>query len=113
MRGQVTEIYKVFESANKKLVVPVYQRNYDWRVEHCSVLLEDLAEIAETKKKHFFGAIVGDPEDSWTWTIIDGQQRLTTVSILMLAVGGLPRFRYRRSVTRKLGERHSSWLPSR
>ena len=87
MRGQVTEIYKVFESAKKKLVVPVYQRNYDWRTEHCEVLLEDLTEIAGAKgKKHFFGAIVGDPEDSWTWTVIDGQQRLTTISILMLAL---------------------------
>lgn len=87
MRGQVVEIYKTFESASRSLVVPVYQRNYDWQVKHCSQLLDDLVELARSDgERHFFGAIVGDPEDSWTWTIIDGQQRLTTVSLMMLAL---------------------------
>ena len=68
-------------------MVPVYQRNYDWQVKHCSQLLDDLVELAGSDRdRHFFSAIVGDPEDSWTWTIIDGQQRLTTVSLMMLAL---------------------------
>lgn len=90
MRGQVTEIYKTFAAVDKKLVVPVYQRNYDWQEAQCSQLVDDLVELANSNRsKHFFGAIVGDPEDSWTWTVIDGQQRLTTVSLLMLALSRL------------------------
>ncbi len=42
--------------------------------------------IESQRPKHFFGAVVGNPEDSFTWVVIDGQQRMTTVSLLMLAL---------------------------
>ena len=42
--------------------------------------------IESNRPKHFFGAVVGNPEDSFTWVVIDGQQRMTTVSLLMLAL---------------------------
>ncbi|MDY5786436.1 DUF262 domain-containing protein, partial [Corynebacterium sp.] len=38
------------------------------------------------RESHFFGSVVGNPEDSFTWVVIDGQQRLTTVSVLILAL---------------------------
>lgn len=38
------------------------------------------------RERHFFGSVVGNPEDSFTWVVIDGQQRLTTVSLLILAL---------------------------
>lgn len=87
MRGNVQEIWRVYDGANRNLVIPVYQRNYNWSIKQCSRLFDDLeAVMAEDRPKHFFGAVVGDPEDSWTWVVIDGQQRLTTVSLLMLAL---------------------------
>lgn len=90
MRGQVTEIYKTFSAVDRELIVPVYQRNYDWQEAQCSQLVDDLVELANSRRsKHFFGAIVGVPENSWTWTVIDGQQRLTTVSLMMLALSRL------------------------
>ena len=87
MRGTITEIWKVFDGQSKQLVIPVYQRNYDWSQAQCERLFDDVEEIIDLEReKHFFGAVVGRPEDSFRWVVIDGQQRLTTVSILMLAL---------------------------
>ena len=87
MKGNVIDIYKVFDGSDKKLVIPVYQRNYDWTTKQCERLFNDIEEMIENNRhKHFFGAVVGNPEDSFTWVVIDGQQRMTTVSLLMLAM---------------------------
>lgn len=89
MRGQVTEVFKIYDSRDKQLLIPVYQRNYDWKPRHCAQLIVDLKSLVGTGKKHFFGAVVGQPEGSWRWVVIDGQQRLTTVSLIMLALSDL------------------------
>lgn len=90
MKGQPTEIWKIYNKANSTLEIPVYQRNYDWGTSQCSRLFDDLEDLArsdrEKQPKHFFGAVVGKNEDSWTWIVIDGQQRLTTISLLILAL---------------------------
>ncbi len=87
MKGNVTEVWRVYDGQNKKLVIPVYQRNYDWSQVQCERLFDDLESIVrEGRKAHFFGALVGVNEDSFTWVVIDGQQRLTTVSLLILAL---------------------------
>ncbi|UXN33377.1 DUF262 domain-containing protein [Glutamicibacter sp. M10] len=90
MRGQVTEVFRIYDAQNKELLIPVYQRNYDWKSKHCEQLLRDLIDLAQSgRPKHFFGAVVGKTEGSWRWVVIDGQQRLTTVSLLMLALADL------------------------
>ena len=74
------------------IVIPVYQRNYDWKVEHCRKLLEDLCSTVARRRMHFFGGIVSvnDPTGgTFDFLIIDGQQRLTTVSLLVLAMANL------------------------
>ena len=87
MKGNVVDIYKAFDGTDKKLVIPVYQRNYDWTTKQCEKLFDDIEDMIESNRpKHFFGAVVGNPEDSFTWVVIDGQQRMTTVSLLMLAL---------------------------
>lgn len=77
----------------EKLIIPVYQRNYDWREENCRRLFQDLVRmIRENRKYHFFGSIVSvsDPMGSNSeYLIIDGQQRITTVSLLLLAMANL------------------------
>lgn len=79
-------IIQVFDGQYRELIIPVYQRNYDWQTKHCAQLFDDLEEIIrEGREAHFFGAIVGGGE-TFKWLVIDGQQRLTTVSILMLAL---------------------------
>lgn len=87
MQGNMVAVWKAFDGQSKRLVIPVYQRNYDWAEAQCERLVDDLEEIVtENRRKHFFGAIVGRNEDSFTWVVIDGQQRLTTISLLILAL---------------------------
>lgn len=87
MKGSVINLTKVFDGASNELVIPVYQRNYDWQERHCERLVEDLEEIsAKGYPNHFFGAVVCQPVDSFCSVIIDGQQRITTSSLLMLAL---------------------------
>ncbi|GAC58394.1 hypothetical protein GOHSU_38_00330 [Gordonia hirsuta DSM 44140 = NBRC 16056] len=87
MKGNIRRIYSVFDGNSKQLLIPVYQRNYDWGESQCRRLYDDLVELTRTNREtHFFGAVVGNPEDSFTYVVIDGQQRLTTTSLLMLAL---------------------------
>lgn len=90
MKGQPTEIWKIYNRANSTLEIPVYQRNYDWGIAQCARLFDDLEALAaadrEKQPRHFFGAVVGKSEGSWKWVVIDGQQRLTTISLLILAI---------------------------
>ena len=79
--------------ANKRFVIPVYQRKYDWKYENCRKLYDDLKKVISMRRKtHFFGNIVSQivPEGSKIeYHIIDGQQRLTTISLLLLAMKNL------------------------
>ena len=77
----------------EKLIIPVYQRNYDWQEANCRKLYQDLVyAIRGNKRWHFFGSIVSvsDPMGSNSeYLLIDGQQRITTVSLLLLAMANL------------------------
>ena len=92
MNGQGKLLIQFLKNADK-LVIPVYQRNYDWREEHCRKLYFDLVRTVQNKKRwHFFGGIVSvsDPMGSSSdYLVIDGQQRITTVSLLLLAMANL------------------------
>lgn len=87
MKGSIRAITELFDGNSKHLLIPVYQRNYDWKLKHCARLFDDLVEIIQQDRRtHFFGAIVGHAETAFTYVVIDGQQRLTTSSLLMLAL---------------------------
>lgn len=92
MNGQGKLLTHYLKNADK-LIIPVYQRNYDWREEHCKKLYQDLVRTIQNKKRwHFFGGIVSvsDPMGSSSdYLVIDGQQRITTVSLLLLAMANL------------------------
>jgi len=81
-----------FIGTNKVLFqIPVYQRNYDWSESNCNRLLDDIKTIIDTGEKHFLGSIVfmSTKDHSFslqTYTVIDGQQRLTTMMILLKAL---------------------------
>jgi uncharacterized protein with ParB-like and HNH nuclease domain len=75
------------EGRSKTFVIPVYQRDYAWQKENCEKLWNDLLDIQTTKKNtHFLGTIVNIYDRQEERLIIDGQQRLTTVSLLLLAL---------------------------
>ncbi|HJJ32685.1 MAG TPA: DUF4268 domain-containing protein [Methanocorpusculum sp.] len=78
--------------------IPVYQRDYSWKKEQCRQLYDDLiSTIINHRPNHFFGSIV-DAENpagrKHEYIIIDGQQRITTMSLLILA--------FRRTIQRDL-----------
>ena len=93
MKGSEAMLLGFMEGANNRYVIPVYQRKYDWKIENCSQLYEDLKKIIQKKKNsHFFGSICSQvvPNGSKIeFHIIDGQQRLTTVTLLLLAMSNL------------------------
>ena len=87
MNGNAQKLIKYLDGASKRFIIPVYQRNYDWKMEHCKQLYDDLVKIIrQNRKSHFFGSIVSVQSESGTmeeFLIIDGQQRLTTISLLL------------------------------
>ena len=93
MKGSEAKLLGFMEGADKRYVIPVYQRKYDWKIGNCSQLYEDLKKIIRDKRdSHFFGSIVSNvvPEGSKIeFHIIDGQQRLTTLTLLLLAISNL------------------------
>lgn len=93
MKGSATKMTGFMEGADKRYIIPVYQRKYDWRRDNCRQLYDDLKKIVlEHRSNHFFGSIVSSvvPNGSQIeYHIIDGQQRLTTVTLLLLAIRNL------------------------
>lgn len=70
--------------------IPVYQRNYEWSKEQCKKLFEDIVQAAKRNQLHFTGSIVFQPlapiKGINNSIVIDGQQRLTTIYILIKAL---------------------------
>lgn len=88
MKGDAQPLIKFFDGSDKRFIIPLYQRNYDWKEENCEQLFHDLIKLHNSdRKSHFFGSIVSSiqsgTEDRY---IIDGQQRITTVSLLLIAM---------------------------
>jgi uncharacterized protein with ParB-like and HNH nuclease domain len=92
MKAVENKIIRFLEGHDKSFVIPVYQRNYDWNKANCRQLFNDLLDVINNKRKsHFFGSIVylyndENEENGQEFMIIDGQQRITTLSLLMLAL---------------------------
>lgn len=93
MKGSEAKMTAFMEGADKRYVIPVYQRKYDWKNDNCRQLYEDLKKIVlDRRGSHFFGSIVSSvvPDGSKIeYHIIDGQQRLTTITLLLLAIRNL------------------------
>lgn len=81
-----------FIGTNKVLFrISVYQRNYDWSESNCNRLLDDIYGIMQSGDKHFLGTIVFMAAKSGgfalrEYIIIDGQQRLTTLMLILKAL---------------------------
>ena len=76
-----------------RLSVPIYQRPYSWEEKHCKKLWEDIIQAGNPDRKspHFIGSILSVPKNlvagtELTHTLIDGQQRITTLSLLLIAL---------------------------
>ena len=86
MDGHKQYLTDLIEGKLTRFVIPVYQRNYDWKQEQCGRLFDDLVEVAKVGRgEHFFGSIVCQTPRGER-VVIDGQQRITTVFLLMAAI---------------------------
>lgn len=90
MRVYNKRFVEFLEGNDKHFVIPVYQRNYDWSKEQCKRLFDDIIQLYKKSfKNHFLGTIVSiydEESEKREYLIIDGQQRITTLSILLLAI---------------------------
>ena len=91
MDAQKGNIYGIL-NGNKQFLIPVYQRFYSWDTEQCRRLWNDIVEMQKKGKvSHFVGSIVNIAEQAMPtgvqkFMIIDGQQRMTTLTLLLLAL---------------------------
>ena len=86
MNGSKKSFPQVIGGFNVRLVIPVYQRNYDWKLDNCARLFDDLVEMVKNgREEHFFGSIVSQTPHGER-VVIDGQQRITTVFLLLAAI---------------------------
>ncbi|MCQ2628163.1 DUF262 and DUF1524 domain-containing protein [Helicobacter pylori] len=79
------------ENQNNQFVIPIYQRLYSWKKEQCEQLWDDIIKIGGNDKAngHFIGSILYERDDnthSSPLLIIDGQQRLITITLLLIAL---------------------------
>ena len=87
-KGNIFEIL----NGNKQFLIPVYQRYYSWDIEQCRRLWNDIVDMQKRNKAgHFVGSIVNIaaqamPTGVQKYMIIDGQQRMTTLTLLLLAL---------------------------
>ncbi|MFP6118396.1 DUF262 domain-containing protein [Helicobacter pylori] len=95
MEAKQSTVNDFFALTGTIFSIPVYQRNYTWEEENCEKLLQDIINISQNKKTHFMGSITYilhwiDDEKSLRklqeFVIIDGQQRITTIMLLLKAI---------------------------
>jgi len=92
MKASEAKLQRVIEGANQ-FVVPLFQRKYSWDSKEWNTLWEDLLELYEEEsiRNHFIGSIVTMPTQSVSegvakYLLIDGQQRFTTIFVLLAVV---------------------------
>jgi len=80
------EVRKVFSDS---FVIPDFQRPYSWEIEECETLWDDIVSFHSTapedEERYFLGNIVINPTEGGKWSVVDGQQRLTTLLLLIKA----------------------------
>ncbi|GAA6908316.1 DUF262 and DUF1524 domain-containing protein [Helicobacter pylori] len=93
MKAEATTLLKFIKDNQKnQLVIPIYQRLYSWEKEQCKQLWDDIIKIGGDDKMngHFIGSILyvldGIVHSNNALLIIDGQQRLTTITPLLIAL---------------------------
>lgn len=73
--------------SDNRLRVPVFQRSYAWEASNVKELLQDLSGAMKSgATEYFLGSIVVSTEHSGMLEVVDGQQRLATVSIILAQI---------------------------
>lgn len=95
MKADDKNVLEFIGSNNHKVfIIPPFQRNYEWTAEQCDELFYDIINAHEKGKPHYLGNIVyyvgkGTGAASTEIILIDGQQRVTTIILLLCAIRDL------------------------
>lgn len=92
MKAEDTLVTNLLQGA-KQFIVPIFQRDYSWGTKHCQQLWKDVIRVGSDPriKVHFLGSVVyvaaeGNAATITRWLLIDGQQRMTTLTLLLIAL---------------------------
>jgi uncharacterized protein with ParB-like and HNH nuclease domain/predicted transport protein len=92
MKAEDVRLTELLEGP-KQFIVPVFQRDYSWGTKHCLQLWKDILRVGSdhNAKAHFVGSVVYIAAEETSakitrWLLIDGQQRLTTLALLLAAL---------------------------
>lgn len=92
MKAQDLQFTQLLQGA-KQFIIPIFQRTYSWEINHCEQLWNDIVRVGSNPDldSHFIGSAVYIPEKENSaaiprWLVIDGQQRITTITLLLLAL---------------------------
>lgn len=116
MHREAKLLLKFLDGSDNRYIIPVYQRNYDWKPKQCEQLFNDLVQIIKKDRKtHFFGSIITSSANKGgksDYLVIDGQQRITTISILFTAMVNLMKSGIVVAKDNRLAEKmkRNSWL---
>jgi uncharacterized protein with ParB-like and HNH nuclease domain len=94
MKANQLSLHKFLAQPDTQFMIPVYQRNYDWSLAQCKQLFTDILRVGLDEKavSHFVGSIVYIHDSVYSaadlseLSIIDGQQRLTTITLIYIAL---------------------------
>lgn len=81
-----TTIGDILLKPTERLVIPSYQRSYSWDIEQCKDLFKDIKNSQDGDNAHFIGTIIRCKRNGSEYDIVDGQQRLTSISLLIAAL---------------------------
>lgn len=92
MKAQDLQFTQLLEGS-KQFIIPIFQRTYSWEQSHCQQLWDDILRVGRSPElnSHFIGSAVYIPETNVDaaiprWLVIDGQQRITTITLLLIAL---------------------------
>lgn len=86
MRVDNKSVTRFLSQSDMTFIIPVYQRNYDWKITQCKQLIKDIEGIIDTNDSHFIGTVCIKPNGRYKSVIIDGQQRITTLLLIFKAL---------------------------
>lgn len=85
IQNTITGNFSSIISTNRRFIVPKFQRDYSWNNEQWDDLWQDIETMIEEHDEHYMGYLVLQTQDDKLFYIIDGQQRFTTVLLLIYA----------------------------
>lgn len=89
-------INQLFSGSEKSVYeIPIYQRNYAWEKDEITALIQDVYDAYENEQKrpYYIGTLVSYHKGDQVYEVIDGQQRLTTIRLILNALGITPKNR--------------------